>query len=375
MYTLTPFQINVPQNVLDDLNTRLARTRWTDEPDNAEWNYGMNPVYLRQLVTYWQHSFDWRKQEKLLNSFPSYKVEIEGVGIHFVHIKSNNSEARPLILTHEWPDSFQRFYKLIPLLTEDGNFDLILPSMPGHGFSDLVTLPSAETARLWGILMTEVLGYPAFYAGGDYAVTSALANQYPDRIKGIFLTDAGYPNGTEDWSALSQAEQTFGQQIQRWFYAEGAFNMIQSTKPQTLGYSLNDSPTGLASWTVEKFYSWSDTQGDMENSFSMDELLTNIMIYWVTGTINTSIRRYAVDMRSMYAQGFPAAMRPVKAPTAVAVFPADSDTPREWAERRVNLQYYAKMPRGGRFAALEVPELYAGYLKEAAIALDNAVIV
>lgn len=373
MQKITPFQINVAQNVLDDLKVRLAQTRWTDEPDNAGWNYGTNPTYLRQLVDYWQHSYDWRQQEELLNRFPNYRTEIDGIGIHFIYVKGKGTGARPLLLTHEWPDSFQRFYKIIPLLTEDGTFDLIIPSMPGHGFSDPVTLPSTETARLWGKLMTDVLGYSNFYAGGDYAVTTSLANQYPDQVKGIYLTDTGYPNGTEDWSKLTPAEQEFGQKIQRWFFAEGAFNMIQSTKPQTLGYALNDSPVGLASWILEKFYSWSDTGGDMETSFSKDELLTNIMIYWVTGTINTSIRRYAVDMHAMYAQGFPAPMQPVKTPTAVAIFPADSDTPREWAERRVNLQFYTKMPKGGRFAALEVPASYVSYLRQALAVLTDEI--
>lgn len=339
---MQPFTIDVPQSVLDDLKERLARTRWTDEPKDAGWSYGTDPAYLRRLADHWQHGYDWRKQEKLLNSFPQYKVEIEGVGIHFIHVKGKGAGARPLILTHEWPDSFQRFYKVIPLLTgEAGGQEA---GGTGAGGQD---------------------------AGGDYAVTTALAITYPDRVKGLYLTDTGYPNGTEPWEQYTPAEQVFGQQIQRWFFAEGAFNMIQSTKPQTLGYALNDSPVGLASWIVEKFYSWSDTQGDPENSFSKDELLTNIMIYWVTGTINTSIRRYAVDTRAMYAQGFPAPVKPVKTPTAVAIFPADSDTPREWAERRTNLRYYSKMQRGGRFAALEVPESYAGFLREATVELDK----
>lgn len=363
-----PFHIEVTQNILDDLQERLARTRWADEPAGAGWDYGMNPDYLRRLVEYWRHDYDWGTQEALLNRFPQFRVEIEGVGVHFVHVKGKGKRA--LILTHEWPDSFMRFYKVIPMLAED--FDLVIPSMPGHGFSDLVTLTSAETGRLWGKLMTEVLGYREFYAGGDYAVTTALAHAYPDAVKGLFLTDTGYPNGTEQWADLSPAEQVFGQTIQRWFFAEGAFNMIQSTKPQTLAYALNDSPVGLAAWIAEKFFSWSDTHGDMENSFSYDELLTNIMIYWVTGTISTSIRRYAADARALWAKGYPEPVQPVKAPTAVAIFPADSDTPREWAERRVNLRYYTKMAAGGQFAALEQPEAYVAFLRGAIVELEKA---
>jgi pimeloyl-ACP methyl ester carboxylesterase len=376
MQPVKSFQVNVAQGILEDLKTRLAKTRWPDEPENAGWSYGTNPGYLRELVTYWQESFDWRKQETLLNSLPQYKVEIDGVEIHFIHVKGKGEHAQPLLLTHEWPDSIYRFYKVADLLTETTKaggmtFDLVIPSMPGHGFSGRVTKTSIETAGLWGKLMTDILGYTTFYAGGDFAVCAGLSALFPDRIKGVLLTDAGYPNGTENWAEYSAEEQSFGQQIQRWFFAEGAFNMIQSTKPQTLGYALNDSPAGLAAWIVEKFYSWSDTHGDMENSFSKDELLTNIMIYWVTATINTSIRRYAADTRAMYAQGYPAPFKPIEAPTAVAIFPADSNSPREWAARRTNLQYFNNMPRGGRFAALEVPELYVEFIQEAVTALSK----
>jgi microsomal epoxide hydrolase len=232
-------------------------------------------------------------------------------------------------------------------------------------------MSSAGTAHLWAKLMTDVLGYDTYLAAGDYAVTTALASLHPDRVKGIHLTDTGYPNGTEDWSQLSSAEQTFGQHIQHWFFAEGAFNMIQSTKPQTLGYALNDSPVGLASWILEKFHSWSDTGVSIENSFSKDELLTNIMIYWVTQTINTSIRRYLVDARAIYAQGAPQPVKQGTVPASVTIYPADSDTPKEWAERRVNLKRYTRMSRGGRFAALEVPELYTNDLIDSVKLLSN----
>ena len=378
MKQVEPFQINVSQQVLDDLATRLKQTRWTDEPVDAGWSYGTNPAVLRELVDYWQHSYDWRKAEKLLNSLPQYKATIDGVGIHFVYAKGKGPNARPIILTHEWPDSYFRFYKIISLLTDpvshggraEDSFDVIIPSMPGHGFSDRVTLSSGETAELWATLMTEVLGYDTFYAGGDFSVTTALAAAYPDMVRGLFLTDTGYPNGMEDWSKMTPAEQAFGQKIQYWFFQEGAFNMIQSTKPQTLGYGLNDSPVGLASWILEKFYAWSDTRGDLWDSFTKDELLTNIMIYWVTETINTSIRRYLEDARAMWRQGGPKPMKKVSVPTALTVFPADSDTPKEWAERRVNLVRYAKQPVGGRFAALEVPKIYVEELRAAVEAVE-----
>jgi microsomal epoxide hydrolase len=302
----------------------------------------------------------------MLNKFPQFKADIDGTGIHFIYVPGKGPHPKPLILTHEWPDSFYRFYKVIPMLTDparyggnpEESFDVIVPSIPGYGFSDRQALTSDRTASIWGKLMTEVLGYKSFVAAGDTAITKALAVKYPGIVKGIHLTDVGYPNGMEDWGKMSPAEQEFGQTIQRWFFMEGAFNMIQSTKPQTLGYGLNDSPVGLASWITEKFYSWSDTKGDMENSFSKDELLTNIMIYWVTQTINTSIRRYAEDTRAAYSQGGPKPEIRVETPAAIAIFPADSNTPREWAERKVNVKRFTKMTEGGRFAALEKPQLW-----------------
>ena len=371
MKNARPFKIEVSQSILDDLQARLKQTRWTDEPKDAGWNYGMNPKYLRELVAYWQTKYDWRKQEAMLNQFPQFKAEIDGIGIHFIYVKGKGANPKPLILTHEWPDSFSRFYKVIPMLTDPANhggdanqsFDVIIPSVPGHGFSDLQTTTAAKTAELWEKLMTEVLGYQSFVAAGDMSVTKALALKNPGAVKAIHLTDVGYPNGSEDWSKMSPAEQEFGQTIQHWFFSEGAFNMIQSTKPQTLGYGLNDSPVGLASWIVEKFYAWSDTKGNIENSFSKDELLTNVMIYWVTQTINTSIRRYLEEARATYAQGGPKPEQRVEVPTAVAIFPADSNTPREWAERKVNIKRYTKMPKGGRFAALEQPDLYVNDLR------------
>jgi pimeloyl-ACP methyl ester carboxylesterase len=372
--TMKPFKIDVAQGVLDDLQNRLKQTRWTDEPQQPGWDYGTDPQYLRSLVSYWQTHYDWRKQEALLNQFPQFTAEIDGINIHFLHIKGKGPNAKPLILTHGWPDSFYRYYKVIALLTDpashggraDQSFDVVIPSIPGFGFSSHVPLPTDQTADLWLKLMKDVLGYPTFYAaGGDMGamVTKALAIKHPAAVRSIHLTDVGYPDGTEDWSKMTPAEQEFGQTIQRWFFAEGAFNMIQSTKPQTLGYALNDSPVGLASWIIEKFYAWSDGKGNIERRFTKDELLTNIMIYWVTQTINPSIRTYAEMARAAYGPTGPVPAKRVEVPTAVAVFPAEAQIPRAWADRMVNVQRFTQMPEGGHFAALEVPELYADDLR------------
>ncbi|MDO6432680.1 epoxide hydrolase [Flavitalea sp. BT771] len=362
---MKPFKINVPQEVLNDLSIRLKQTRWTDEPENGGWDYGTNPGYLRELVRYWQTEYDWRTHEAAINQFPQFKAEIDGVTIHFIHIKGQGRNSAPLILNHGWPDSFYRFIKIIPMLTEPSDngrsYDLVIPSIPGFGFSQQTALNSDKTAILFNKLMTEVLGYPTYFAaGGDMGtlIVKSLAVQFPANVKAIHLTDVGYPNGSEDWSTMTPAEQAFGQQVQHWFFTEGAFNMIQSTKPQTLGYALNDSPVGLASWIIEKFHAWSDHNGNPGDCFTMDELITNIMIYWVSQSINSTIRTYAENARAGFMGGLQSSQR-VSVPTGVSLFPKEAQFPKEWAERMANVVSFRIMEKGGHFAAMEQPEVYA----------------
>jgi len=360
MATVTAFKIEVDQLILDDLSNRLKQTRWTDEPADAGWNYGTNPVYLRELVHYWQTQYNWREHEAALNKIPQFKTIIDGVAIHFIYVKGNGKNPKPLLLTHGWPDSFYRYYKVLPLLSNE-SFDVVIPSIPGFGFSDKVAVNVDKVAGIFNKLMVDVLNYSSYFAaGGDMGslVTKSLANQFPENIKSIHLTDVGYPDGSEDWSSMSVAEQQFGQLIQRWFFTEGAFNMIQSTKPQTLGYGLNDSPVGLASWIIEKFNSWSDNNGDIENCFTKDELLTNIMIYWVSQCINSSVRMYAENARANYAGGLKSSQR-VTVPTGVSLFPKEAQFPKEWADRMANITHFSVMKKGGHFAAMEVPEEYS----------------
>lgn len=372
MATIKPFKIQVSQETLDDLGLRLQRTRWTDEPENAGWQYGTNPSYLKELVRHWQTKYDWRKHESALNNLPQFITEIDGIKIHFVHIKGKGRESKPLILLHGWPDSFYRFYKVIPMLTDpaahgldaDLSFDVVAPSVPGFGFSDKVAQSSDKTAALWKKLMTDILGYQAFFAaGGDIGstISKSLANQFPDAVKGIHLTDVGYPTGQEDWSKMSPAEQEFGQWIQHWWYVEGAYSMLQATKPQTLGYSLNDSPAGLASWIVEKFYGWTGNPDNLDEHFTKDELITNIMIYWITQTINSANRTYAEEARAAWTVGLKSAAR-VEVPTGVALFPGEAPFPAEWINRKVNAVRVNKYAKGGHFAALDAPEILANEL-------------
>lgn len=366
MATINKFTINVAQEVLEDLFVRIKQTRWTEEPAGAGWKYGTNSGYLKQLVQYWSNGYDWRKQEASLNQFDQFTTDIDGVSIHFIHVKGKGRQRKPLLLIHGWPDSFYRFYKIIPLLTEsDDSFDLIIPSLPGFGFSGHHAVNSDRSAEILHKLMTDVLSYDQYFIGGGdmgSVVAKSMANQFPQNVKAIHITDVGYPDGSEDWSSMSPAEQQFGQTVQHWFFTEGAFNMLQSTKPQTLSYGLNDSPVGLAAWILEKFYAWSDNAGDIENSFTKDELITNIMIYWVSQSINSSIRTYAENARASYMGGLRSSQK-VEVPAGVSLFPREAQFPKEWAERKVNVASFNKLEKGGHFAAMEVPYLYAVELK------------
>ncbi|HEY3378828.1 MAG TPA: epoxide hydrolase, partial [Armatimonadota bacterium] len=300
-----PFTIQVAQETLDDLHARLANPRWPDAVSMG-WEYGAALGYMQELVGYWRDGFDWRTQEAMLNRFAQYRTEIDGFGIHFIHERGRGPHPLPLIYTHGWPGSFFEMYKIIPLLTDPARFggdatdafDVIVPSLPGFAFSDCPTehgMTLQRTAELWLRLMTDVLGYPRFAAGGtDFGsgVTRLLALAHPERLAAIHLTYLGFPIEPGDKSNLSAAEQKYLNAIQDWMMREGAYAMIQATKPQTLAYGLNDSPTGLAAWLVEKFRAWSDCAGDVERRFTKDELLTNIMLYWVTGTIHASMRTY-----------------------------------------------------------------------------------
>ena len=368
--SIEPFKINVPEAVLLDLKDRLAQTRWPDEVEGAGWDYGTNLGYMKGLVDYWQDKYDWRAQEAELNRFSQFRAEVNGTGIHFIYERGKGPDPIPIILSHGWPDSFYRFHKVVSMLTDpaayggdpDISFDVIVPSIPGYGFSDRKAMTEGAVADLWAKLMTEVLGYERFAAaGGDYGtlITRSLALKYPDLLTGIHLTDVGYPDSSTDFSALSPAEQEFASFIQKWWMEEGAFNMIQSTKPQSLAYGLNDSPVGLAAWILSFMNARASV--DLEERFTRDELLTNIMIYWVTETISSSIRSY---YEMAHAPPSPDKGQCIKVPAAVAHMPLDAPLPREWAEHNVNLKRFTEMPQGGHFSAWEVPELYTKDLQE-----------
>jgi pimeloyl-ACP methyl ester carboxylesterase len=386
------YNININRSVLDDLKARINATRWADEIDNEKWEYGTNKKYLQELCNYWKTDFNWKAQEDYLNSFQHYKTNIDNTGIHFIHEKGRGTSSVPLLLIHGYPDSFVRFLKMIPLLTEpDENgfsFDLVIPSIPGYGFSDIPSESGMNTKRIAGLfakLMTEELGYEKFIShGGDWGsgITEQLALYHENSLLAIHLTDVPFQHALAPLpDDASNAEKKYVKNTGIWQQKEGAYSMIQSTKPQTLAYGLNDSPVGLASWIVEKFKSWSDDSGNIENVFTKDELLTNITIYWVTGTINSSFRLYNETMKAiMQAMYNPLTkLNPFdktgdksEVPAAFAIFPKDiSSPPEEFAVRFFNVQQWTEMPEGGHFAAMEQPGLLAANIREFAESMVN----
>ena len=365
-----PYKIEIPDSVLDDLKSRLERTRWPDELPGTGWDYGSNLDYVKELVEYWRTKFDWHAQEKLINSFSHFKSKVDGLNIHFIHEKGKGPNPMPLVITHGWPGTFFEMYKVIPMLSDPAShggdpadaFDVVAPSMPGYGFSDATDkrgLSVLSISDLWAKLMSENLGYQKFAAqGGDWGarVTAKLGLSHGDKVIGIHTTSTSSPTpyqgpGTRE---LSEAENAMLAQRVQWLADEGGYSHLQDTKPQTLSYGLHASPAGLAAWIVEKYRTWSDCGGDVESRFTKDELLTTITIYWVTQSINSSTRLY---YESFFQAWDLAKDEKIQVPVAIASFPRENSVPlREWAERSFNIQQWTDMPSGGHFAALEEPD-------------------
>jgi pimeloyl-ACP methyl ester carboxylesterase len=362
---MSRFTGNTAQDVIDDLRARLTRTRWPDDPDAEPWLHGTDGAYLRELTRYWIESFDWLAQERALHRFAHFRANVDGFGVHFIHERSGQPNAIPIVLTHGWPSSFIEMTKIIPLLTARG-FDVVVPSLPGCGYSERPSklMTRTRTAAIWAKLMTDVLGYRRFVArGGDIGstITTFLGLDHAGCVA-IHLSDAPRPFLGEGSAPLTAAERQFLAEEADWMRREGAYDCIQATKPQTLGYALNDSPAGLAAWIVEKLRSWSDCGGDVERRFTKDEILTSVTLYWVTETINSANRLYFDREHALRELG---PHDRVQVPCAFAMFPADIDhPPREYAERTCNVVRWTGMPRGGHFAAFEEPELLAEDMDE-----------
>jgi microsomal epoxide hydrolase len=378
---LRPFEVSVPGPVLDDLARRLQATRFPPDDTDA-WDAGMNPAYLRRLVGYWRDGYDWRKAEARLNRFHHFRGEVDGTVLHLVHEKGRGPSPLPLLLSHGYPDSFFRFDKLIPMLTDPAahggdprdSFDVVVPSLPGYGFSEQRSKGGGifGMGDLFHTLMTKELGYPRFGAhGGDWGstITEHLARSHASSVVAIHLTDVPFWHSFQAPRDVDADERKYLDGLEEWQRDKGAYAMIQGTRPRTPAAGLSDSPAGLAAWLVEKFQEWSDCGDDVERSFTRDELLTNVMLYWVTGTIGTSFQPYHDVMNAGGVRWMKEVAKQwlgsAQTPAAFANFPKDlSHPPRRWAERFFNVQRWTDLPRGGHFAALEVPELLVHDIRE-----------
>ncbi|OLF09112.1 hypothetical protein BLA60_21270 [Actinophytocola xinjiangensis] len=360
----TPFTIAVDQSVLDDLRHRLTHTRLPSTVAGSGWRYGTDVEYLRDLVDHWLHRYDWRAAERALNTMPQYTADINGTPLHYVHARGKGPAPLPLLFSHGWADSFWSVHKIIGPLTDPAAhggdpadaFDVVAPSLPGFGFSPDPARTGVDGAHVADLLATlmNTLGYPRYgLQGGDWGsrLVSTLAHRHPSAALGLHLNLCLLmPDLGASSTPLTPAERRYVATLQQWQATEGAYLAVQNTKPQSLAVGLNDSPAGLAAWILQGFHAYSD--GGLDKAFTKDELLTNLMIYWVTGTVNSSMRLYYEGERENMR--YPR----IETPTAFANFPAEMfRPPREWAERLYNVQRWTNLPRGGHFAAVEAPEL------------------
>lgn len=376
MKDTNPFHVHVPDDVLDGILRRVAGYRWHEMPDDGGWAYGTNLDYMKELCAYWSSEYDWRKHEAAINRLSHFKSPIDGIELHFIHEKGSGSRAMPLIISHGWPGSVVEFLDIIEPLAHperfggqvDDSFDVIAPSLPGFGFSGRPSRPIGprRMADLFNKLMTEALGYDGYLAqGGDWggAISSWLGFEHAPACRGIHINilTMRHPDGPQ-----GEEEERWAAEFEREQQMEDGYRTQQATRPQTLSYAMMDSPVGVAAWIIEKFYAWSDTEGDdIESVYSKDQLLTNIMVYLVTRTFNTAswiyFGRREEGGRILSPEG-----KRVEVPTAAALFPAEflSWPPRSYVERIYNITRWTEMPRGGHFAALEQPALLIEDIRE-----------
>jgi len=369
---ILPFRIEVPQADLDDLRDRLARTRWPDQLPDVGWDYGVPLDYVRELASYWRDGYDWRVHEARLNGFDQFVTTIDGARVHFLHVRSVAAEAMPLIITHGWPGSVVEFTGIIGPLTDPAAyggsaadaFHLVIPSIPGYGFSGPTRdrgWDARRVARAWTELMSR-LGYQRYGAqGGDWGsvISRELGLADPEHVAGVHLNML-ITRVPDDAGELTEEENRRREAARRFRATGSGYNMIQATRPQTLAYGLTDSPAGQLAWITEKFGEWTDN-GLPDEAVDRDQLLTNVTLYWLTGTAGSSARLYYETARARGAR--PTARSVV--PTGVAVFPREIAPPiRRFAESSDNIVHWTEFGRGGHFAAMEVPDLLVGDVRE-----------
>ena len=366
---IRPFKINISNKIIENINIKVANYSWHEMPDDDGWTYGTNLDYMKEISKYWIDKFDWRKTEEKINKFQNFKSSIDGIDIHFIHEKGSGTNPKPLLLSHGWPGSIVEFLHIIDQLAhpekfggkEEDAFDVVVPSLPGFGFSGRPSRPIGprKMASIFNSLMTEVLGYKKYLAqGGDFGGTIAtwLAYDFPKTCAAIHINIliVRHPDGPQ-----TKEEKEWEERFERDQMTENGYRTQQATKPQTLSYAMMDSPVGVAAWIIEKMRSWSDIKNnDIESVYSKDTLLSNIMVYLVTKTFNTASWIY-YGRREEGGRFLPKEDLPLKVPTAVALFPKEylEWAPRSYVERIYNIQRWTKMPKGGHFAALEQPDL------------------
>ena len=374
MSAITPFRVEVPQADLDDLHHRLDRVRWPDELPGAGWDLGIPLERMRELATYWREKFDWPAQEAALNRYPQYTTEIDGQNIHFLHVRSANPDALPLILTHGWPGSVVEFLKVIGPLSDPAAhgasaadaFDVVCPSLPGYGFSgkpDRTGWGIERIAGAWVSLMAR-LGYGRYGAvGGDWgtSISVLVGLQDPEHVAGIHLIPPLAGPDPATFGDLTDAERAALASLEYSAKWESGYSREHATRPQTIGYALVDSPAALAAWIVEKFWSWTDHPGSLEAVLSRDELLDNLMLYWLPGTGASAARLYWESIRQVNKWISGPSADTVDVPVGCSVFPRELQRPsRRWAARRfTDIRYWNEPAQGGHFAAFEQPGLFA----------------
>ena len=373
---IKPFKVEISNEILQNINSKVKNYQWHEMPDDGGWDYGTNLDYMKEFAKYWSSKFDWKKTEEKINKFRNFKTNIDGIDIHFIHEKGSGSNPKPLLLNHGWPGSIVEFLDIIDELAHPENyggnmqdgFDVIVPSLPGYGFSGRPSRPIGprKMASIFNSLMTNSLGYEKYISqGGDFGGTICtwLAYDFPESLLGIHINIliTRHPDGPQtkeeiEWQERFKVEQRI----------EDGYRTQQSTKPQTLSYAMMDSPVGVAAWMIEKMRGWSDIKdGNIESVYSKDILLSNIMIYLVTKTFNTSTWIY-YGRREEGGRSLPKDRLPLKIPTAIAKFPKEylEWAPRSYVERIYNVKQWTNMPAGGHFAALEKPDLLIKDIRE-----------
>jgi pimeloyl-ACP methyl ester carboxylesterase len=376
---MTPFRIETTEGVLEDLRTRLRDTRWPEKETVGDWSQGVPLEYLRELCRYWGEDYDWPARQRRLNGLPQFRTKTGGLGIHFIHVHSPHPDALPLVMTHGWPGSVAEFAKVIGPLTDpvahggdpDDAFHVVCPSLPGYGFSDKPTEHGWGIERIAGawISLMERLGYPRFAAqGGDWgtSVSTSIGQQAPERVVGLHLVPPLAPPDPATFGDLTDRERSALESLRQAAETESGYSMEHATRPQTIGYALTDSPAALCAWITEKFWAWTDHDGDLDAVISRDELLDNLMLYWLPKAGASSVRLYWESIRRVNEWITGAVTDRVSVPVGCSIVPKELQRPsRRWAARRfTDIRYWNEPARGGHFAALEQPELFVHEVRD-----------